>query len=89
MSEVIKIGEGIFELEQEIGRGGGATVWKAVEADEPKRLVAVKLITYTEEEYSKRQETIEQLFAREARTWAEFQRSPYVVQLYRTFVQRV
>src|SRR5690606_24887063 len=62
---------------------------KATEIEEPHRQVAVKLVTYDEREYDKRKEQIDDLFAREARTWAEFQRSPYVVQLYRTFVQKV
>lgn len=89
MNDVNKFGEGIFDLEQEIGRGGAATVWKAVELDEPHRQVAVKLVTYTEQEFAEKGVSIRDLFAREARTWAEFQRSAYVVQLYRTFEQRV
>lgn len=89
MNEVERIGEGIFELEQEIGRGGAATVWKATESEEPRRQVAVKLVIYPESEYLKKQDSVDNLFAREARTWAEFQRSPYVVQLYRTFSQKI
>lgn len=89
MKEVDRIGEGIFELEHEIGAGGAATVWKAKELEEPHRSVAVKLVTYPAEEYDKRNETINEFFAREARTWADFQRSPYVVQLYHAFRQCV
>jgi serine/threonine protein kinase len=89
MKPVERIGEEIFELEREIGRGGSGAVWRALELEPPRRTVAVKLVSYSEKDYEKRADEIEKLFAREAETWAEFQKSPYVVQLYRTFKQRV
>lgn len=89
METVDQIGQGIFTLECQIGKGGGGTVWRATELERPNRLVAVKLITYLEEEYEEKEPAIQDLFSREAETWAEFQRSPHVVQLYRTFQQKV
>ena len=86
LTEVSVIGENRFILERELGRGGGAVVWKGRELDafeQAGREVAVKVLTCAAAD--SRRERLLQEFANEARIWADFQKSSHVVQLYYTF----
>lgn len=89
MRRVSRVGEGMFEFLDEIAVGGQAKVFKARELRFPRRELAIKYISCLPEELTKGNPSLWDRFKREAQTWSEFARSPYVVPLLGTFVEEV
>jgi serine/threonine protein kinase len=79
---VDQIGEGRFELHNTLAEGGQAKVWKAKEIPYPQRDLAVKLVVCDVADLDKGEPSYYDIFVEEGSTWAEFQKSPHVVQLY-------